>query len=261
MRRTARALSVALFAGAALALAGPAGAAAPSPGTGSAAPAAPTAGTGPADCAPITGQVPRMPGTTRPPQAGPAPAAGDGADRVPGPTSRPSGTPAKPCGDTRACADGKSCGDTQQGCAQGTSCTGTGSRCRAGEDCDGQDGCRAGQQCADDERQCAGGGEGSRAGAGDGACGDDDRECARGGCPDDEDSCREPRAGGGDEGGDDCVPAGTRHGVAAGTGGSFGASVPTLVAGGVLIAAGCAGAGYRVHGRVRTGRGARPADV
>ncbi|MET8725348.1 hypothetical protein [Streptomyces misionensis] len=259
MRRTVRALSVALVAGAALALAGPAGAAAPSP-----APVAPTAGTGTSDCAPITAQVPRMPGTTRPPQAGPAPAAGDGADRVPGPTSRPSGSPAKPCGDTRACADGTSCGDAQQGCAQGKSCTGTGSRCRAGEACDGQDGCRAGQQCADDERQCAGGGEGSGAGAGDGTCGDDDRQCARGGaCPDDEDSCREPRSGGGDDGddGDDCVPAGTQHGVAAGTGGSFGESVPALVAGGVLIAAACTGAGYRIHGRVRTGRGARPADV
>ncbi|MYW17142.1 hypothetical protein GT039_16470, partial [Streptomyces sp. SID2955] len=49
--------------------------------------------------------------------------------------------------------------------------------------------------------------------------------------------------------------AAVQHGVAAGQGGTFDDSVPALAAGGVLIAAACAGAGYRVYGRVRPSGG------
>ncbi|MBJ6641149.1 hypothetical protein H4K36_30755 [Streptomyces sp. DHE7-1] len=45
------------------------------------------------------------------------------------------------------------------------------------------------------------------------------------------------------------------HGVEAGQGGAFEGSVPALVAGGVLIAAACAGAGYRILGRRRAAGG------
>jgi hypothetical protein len=60
-----------------------------------------------------------------------------------------------------------------------------------------------------------------------------------------------------DSGGASCPDghAAVQHGVAAGQGGTFDDSVPALAAGGALIAAACAGAGYRVHGRVRPAAG------
>ncbi|MER7188398.1 hypothetical protein ABT404_54610 [Streptomyces hyaluromycini] len=39
-----------------------------------------------------------------------------------------------------------------------------------------------------------------------------------------------------------------QHGVEAGDGGAYNTSVPALVAGGMLIAAACCGAAYRVWG-------------
>ena len=97
MRRTVRALPVALAAGAALALTGPAALAmAAAPGAGS------------ASCAPTTVPEPQLPGTTRAPAPAPDPDPGGGAGRVPGPTARASGSP-----DTRASGGpGKSCGGT-----------------------------------------------------------------------------------------------------------------------------------------------------
>ncbi|MFF9767976.1 hypothetical protein ACF1GT_15375 [Streptomyces sp. NPDC014636] len=54
--------------------------------------------------------------------------------------------------------------------------------------------------------------------------------------------------------------AAVQHGVAAGQGGSFDDSVPALATGGALIAAACAGAGYRVYGRLRP-TGGRSTDM
>ncbi|WP_335755316.1 hypothetical protein [Streptomyces fodineus] len=51
-----------------------------------------------------------------------------------------------------------------------------------------------------------------------------------------------------------------QHGVEAGAGGSFTDSVPALAAGSALMAAACAGAGYRLYGR-RRAAGGRPTDV
>ncbi|MFG3206300.1 hypothetical protein [Streptomyces sp. NPDC048192] len=49
----------------------------------------------------------------------------------------------------------------------------------------------------------------------------------------------------------DAEPPTVQHGVEAGAGGSFTASVPALAAGATLIAAACGGAGYRLYGRLR----------
>ncbi|MFI0165232.1 hypothetical protein [Streptomyces sp. NPDC017095] len=87
----------------------------------------------------------------------------------------------------------------------------------SGKDGGGRDG--GGQECAGAD--CAGGGHG---------CGD---------AP----------------GADGCAPAAVQHGVDAGQGGVFGDSVPALAAGAALIAVACAGAGYRVYGRVRSAAG------
>lgn len=46
-------------------------------------------------------------------------------------------------------------------------------------------------------------------------------------------------------------PPTVEHGVQAGAGGTFSDSVPALAAGGALIAASAAGAGYRLYGRRR----------
>ncbi|MEV7982961.1 hypothetical protein [Streptomyces sp. NPDC086519] len=67
----------------------------------------------------------------------------------------------------------------------------------------------------------------------------------------------------GAHGGDDgsCAAGGLQHGVAAGDGGAYDTSVPALVAGGMLIAAACCGAAYRLWGgRLWGGRlwGGRP---
>ncbi|MFJ3659375.1 hypothetical protein ACIPPM_02780 [Streptomyces sp. NPDC090119] len=73
-----------------------------------------------------------------------------------------------------------------------------------------------------------------------------------------DDLAREDGDEGGDEGGGDWdsgpakdAPPTVEHGVQAGAGGTFTDSVPALAAGGALIAAAAAGAGYRVLGRRR----------
>ncbi|WEP00507.1 hypothetical protein A6P39_010235 [Streptomyces sp. FXJ1.172] len=97
------------------------------------------------------------------------------------------------------------------------------------------------------------------------------RECSgTAACPDGNQTCTEPRApqqpydgsshDGLSRGGDPCAPAGVQHGVEAGQGGSFTDSVPALVAGGILVATACAGAGYRLRGHLRT-TAHRPAGV
>ena len=79
-----------------------------------------------------------------------------------------------------------------------------------------------------DERPCAEGQEGQKQKS----CGGDEQEC-----------------GGARDGGDtSCAPPGVQHGVEAGEGGAFTESVPALAAGGVLIAAACGGAAYRLWG-------------
>ncbi|MFD5544402.1 hypothetical protein ACFWIJ_43045 [Streptomyces sp. NPDC127079] len=75
------------------------------------------------------------------------------------------------------------------------------------------------------DRPCSGGTQQSCGGGGDG------REC---------DGVRGDAAA--------CAPAGVQHGVAAGDGGSYTGSVPALAAGALLIAAACCGAGYRLWG-------------
>ncbi|MFF7982953.1 hypothetical protein ACFZDK_28195 [Streptomyces sp. NPDC007901] len=77
-----------------------------------------------------------------------------------------------------------------------------------------------------DERPCAAEGQQQK------SCGGDEQEC---------DGAR----GGGDT---SCAPPGVQHGVEAGEGGAFTESVPALAAGGVLIAAACGGAAYRLWG-------------
>ncbi|MEU5314964.1 hypothetical protein [Streptomyces sp. NPDC021562] len=75
------------------------------------------------------------------------------------------------------------------------------------------------------ERPCSGGTQQSCGGGGDG------REC---------DGARGDAAA--------CAPAGVQHGVAAGDGGSYNGSLPALAAGALLIAAACCGAVYRLWG-------------
>ncbi|GGY86148.1 hypothetical protein GCM10010300_32940 [Streptomyces olivaceoviridis] len=118
----------------------------------------------------------------------------------------------------------------------------------AGKDPAGQDG--SGRECA-----------GAGAGAGAGSCGHDDHWCAEsreGGCSDGR-TCDESH------GSDPCAPAGVQHGVDAGRGGTFDDSVPALAVGAALIAAACAGAGYRLFGHRVVGhrrfRGGEPAGM
>ncbi|MEU1339093.1 hypothetical protein [Streptomyces sp. NPDC005827] len=77
----------------------------------------------------------------------------------------------------------------------------------------------------------------------------DERPCAAEGqkqesCGGDEQECDGAR-GGGDT---SCAPPGVQHGVEAGEGGAFTESVPALAAGALLIAAACGGAAYRLWG-------------
>ncbi|UXY40353.1 hypothetical protein [Streptomyces albidocamelliae] len=115
-----------------------------------------------------------------------------------------------------------------------------------GEQCPG-----GGDRCTDAGdtgagKQCQGGGGGRDcAGA---VCSDEDRPCGEShgaDCSGDH-GCRDTRDAG------DCDPAAVQRPVQAGTGGTFSDSVPALVAGGLFIAAACAGAVYRVYGRGRS---------
>ncbi|MFI1836124.1 hypothetical protein [Streptomyces olivaceoviridis] len=287
MRRTARALSAALAAGAAvLALTGPAAAAGPAPGIR----------TAPASCDPVGGPVPV------------APAAATGlAD---GPCSFASGAPGTPLtgghpvtrggealtAPVTACVDGTPCGqDSPQNAGrEGTGAvpgldglgdpgagTGPGEGWDgAGQDGFGQDGSGTGagrdgvgqdgggwQNTGKDSAGRDGTGKDS-AGTGKDSAGQDGsgRECAEAGagagagsCGHDDHGCPEPREGGcsdsrtcGESHGSDlCAPAGVQHGVDAGRGGTSDDSVPALASGAALIAAACAGAVYRLFGHRR----------
>ncbi|MEV6840732.1 hypothetical protein AB0N17_40715 [Streptomyces sp. NPDC051133] len=266
MRRTTRALSVALVAGAALAL------------TGTGAAATPTADTPPAACdtvsgpalAPLDDEYPALDDdTVRPSQAAdtvggaagppyrstaritagrpatrpadtgpnPAPAAGDTCPPVSGTAREQSDAPHAPThGDDDAggtCTDGKKCDD---GTHQGGD---TSAACRQGQQSCQNDGarCRDGQACPQrspckNGAQCSGD-DGHQGCTEPGTCTEDDPGCAA------------------SHDTDGCAPAGVEHGVQAGQGGSYDPSVPALVAGGVLITTACAAAGYRLYGRGR----------
>ncbi|MGW1594544.1 hypothetical protein [Streptomyces sp. NPDC002343] len=235
MRRTARAaLSVAFAAGAVLALTGPAATAAPVPL--------------PASCDPLTGPVPV-----------PVPGALGAAPMVPGDKSA-----ADPgCEDTSPGAGGREPAVPDGGGVPDAGAVGGPGKEAAGPDGTGWDGSAregTGQVGGPDGpgwdgsgqdtggREEAGQADGGPGGGGRDGGGQDSRRCgqSRGAdCSDDGHACREGRDT------DDCRPAGVQHGVDAGAGGAFGASVPALAAGAVLIAAACAGAGYRVYGRTR----------
>ncbi|MGX1116571.1 hypothetical protein RKD37_001934 [Streptomyces ambofaciens] len=72
-------------------------------------------------------------------------------------------------------------------------------------------------------------------------------------------TCRETAAphGGSAGQGTSCGGATAEHGVRAGAGGTFGDSVPALVAGGVLIAGACGAAAHRLRLRLRGEDGER----
>ncbi|MFI1761302.1 hypothetical protein ACH41H_04440 [Streptomyces sp. NPDC020800] len=92
---------------------------------------------------------------------------------------------------------------------------------------DGTAACRDGDACTGGDREC--GDSGGASCAGGHTCGEPGKDA-------------------------DCAPATVEHGADAGRGGTFNDSVPALVAGGMLIAAACGGALYRLLGR------RRPAD-
>ncbi|MFI2203245.1 hypothetical protein ACH47Z_21175 [Streptomyces sp. NPDC020192] len=141
--------------------------------------------------------------------------------------------------------DGKPCGDSGGGtqCWPGEALCRDGTGCSGGASCPDRSSCRDGTQCHSDGRECAGAG----AGAGAGVC-PDHHTCADARDPQHD----APARTGPSRDGDDCAPAGVQHGVEAGQGGSFTDSVPSLVAGGTLIATACAGAGYRLLGHRHT---------
>ncbi|MGY5106798.1 hypothetical protein, partial [Streptomyces sp. 900105245] len=170
---------------------------------------------------------------------------------------------AVPGGDTRPCEEGAQCADGGQ-CRAGQSCP-TGTGCRADEPCPDRTPGREDTPCAGTGEQCPGGGDrctdagdtgaGKQCQGGGGgrdcagaACSDEDRPCGEShgaDCSGDH-GCRDTRDAG------DCDPAAVQRPVQAGTGGTFSDSVPALVAGGLFIAAACAGAVYRVYGRGRS---------
>ncbi|MFF0780141.1 hypothetical protein [Streptomyces sp. NPDC003720] len=230
MRRTARALSVAVLAGAALVMTGPAASAdsgaveSPGPVRSEAPLTVPGPVTVPAPCVGGTGAG-AVPGGVCPSVDGrqtPAPQQEFGQTLVPG-EADPDG---EALGEDQGLADQQQGLSTADGLWQGQ------------EQGDGQ-------VEGEGQGQSQGQGQGQSQGQGQGQGCDKAEACEDGGS----DGCR---ASGGN---DDCPPAQVEHGVQAGQGGAFGDSVPALVAGGVLIAAACAGAGYRLLGRRRTAGG------
>ncbi|UFR01182.1 hypothetical protein KBP30_08330 [Streptomyces sp. Go40/10] len=275
MRRTARALSVAFAAGAVLAVTGP---------VARAVPGGPTAT---ASCDPVTALVPDTPDGTSPAGtpcsegglegavpdgggggplgaapdgagadgAGPAVVGPDGAGRL-GAVRDGVGEP----GSGEPAAGRESAGPVGPG-QDGSGRDGTGQvgagRESAGPDGVGPDGVGpdgAGRESAgpgaggrdstgrEDSGQVGAGRDGgAQDGSGWGNTGRD--EGAR-----DDHACQDPR-------GADCPDghgsAAVQRGVDAGQGGTFNDSVPALAAGAACLAAACAGAVYRVHGRRR----------
>ncbi|MFJ5032620.1 hypothetical protein ACIQB5_32050 [Streptomyces sp. NPDC088560] len=310
MRRTARALSVALAAGAALFLPGPTATAAPagplhsvvaancdtttgtSPGNATG-PPPPGNATGPmtgpmtgggtgggsgggtgsmsgAATGPTTGGATGslsggvtgpLPGSATDPLSGgatgPSFGAGAAAGPLPDPASDPLPgaveAPAQLFPETKPCADsgGTQCRPGDASCRESTGC-------RDGESCADRTPCRDTAPCQSGGRDCLTSGSGSASGrggvTGSGACSDTDTHthtCTEPSDPRHDSPHAAPSHGTPSRDGDDCAPAGVQHGVEAGQGGSFTGSVPALVAGGVLIAAACAGAGHRLHGHRR----------
>ncbi|MEV7241855.1 hypothetical protein AB0N92_11485 [Streptomyces sp. NPDC093248] len=231
MRRTARAMSVAVLAGAALVIPGPAAFADPGAGEspGAVRPEAPATVPGP-----VT-----VPGSCDGTGAGAVPqdgcASGD-ARQTPAPqqglgqTQQQTQEP----GDGGTQGDAQGQWDQQQGQGEGD---GLWQEQGQGEGQDQWQSQTPGQD--QNQNQNQGRGQGQEQGCEEGG------SCEDGGA----DGCR---ASGGD---DDCTPAHVEHGVEAGQGGTFEDSVPALVAGGVLIAAAGAGAGYRILGRRRAAGG------
>ncbi|MGW5465021.1 hypothetical protein [Streptomyces sp. NPDC003996] len=237
MRRTARALSVAFVAGAALALAGPAATADVGPGTPSLPPV--TAPTVVPDVGPGTLYQPPVTAPTVVPD--PCAAPQQCVDPLPGPAA--TCRPGEPCQDGAGCKPGEVC----------PSDPGPGwSKPGEGRPSGPSAGCRPGEACPTGPGPACGPGE---------ACPDEGHRCAQGqyepclpGRPCGEPDGRQPH------GTDGCEPPTVQYGVEAGTGGSFSDSVPALAAGAAFIAAACGGAGYRLYG-ARRAAGGRSTDA
>ncbi|MFE1880549.1 hypothetical protein [Streptomyces diastatochromogenes] len=272
MRRTARALSVAVLAGAALVIAGPAASADPTPGAspGIVEPDATPSVSVPCDA--LTGLVPDTTDAAPPASLDGSAQCDEGQGQGQGRGLGQGETPGLVPGEREESGVGQETGQWQEpGEAQET--TGSGQGQEQGRE-QGQ-----GQGQGREQGQGQGQGQGQRP--------DQGRECQGGTrtCSDGSAQCREPGQCHGDEGdgqkcaaarsctddhqcegshgdshGDshgaaddgDCGRATGGHGVEAGAGGSFSDSVPALVAGSVLIATACAGAGYRLCGRRRS---------
>ncbi|MEV4336473.1 hypothetical protein [Streptomyces sp. NPDC049590] len=223
MRRTARALSAALAAGAVLALTGPAARAVPVPV--------------PALCDPVVGPVP-VP-VPEPGALGAAPIAPGCEDARQGTGGREGGVP-----DGGGAPDGAGgVGDAgKEGAGPDGGGWGMPEEAGGGPDTVGPD--TVGPDGAARE---PGGWDGAgRDGSGEQAAGQVGGD--QGGGDQGGHGCEDSRADRDTEG---CRPAGVQHGVDAGAGGTFEDSVPALAAGAGLIAAACAGAGYRLYGRTR----------
>ncbi|MFF5533334.1 hypothetical protein ACFY71_12735 [Streptomyces cinerochromogenes] len=257
MCRTARALSVAFAAGAVLALTGPAAQAVPGGPTVS------------ASCDPVTALVPDTPAGTSPAgvpctEGGPEGVVPDGGGQV---GAGPDGAVADGTGPALVGPDGAGqLGAGREGVGEpGSGELGSGRESAGpvgpGQDGSGRDGTGqtgAGRESAGPSagpdgagrestgrdgsgRDGAGHDEGAQDGSGWGNAGRD--EGAR-----DDHACPDSR-------GADCPDghgsAAVQRGVDAGGGGTFNDSLPALAAGAACLAAACAGAVYRVHGRRR----------
>ncbi|SOE08047.1 hypothetical protein [Streptomyces sp. Ag109_G2-15] len=280
MRRTARALSVAVLAGAALVIAGPAASADPTPGasSGTVQPGGTPSVSVPCDA--LAGLVPDTTDAAPPASADGSAQCDEGQGQgqgrglgqgetpglVPGEREEPGvgqwQEPGATQGERQDSGAGQETGQGQwqePGAAQGTTGSGQGQG-QGREEGQGQ-----GQgQRPDQGRECQGGtrtcSDGSAQCREPGQCHGDDsdgQKCAAARSCTDDHQCEDSHGdfhgdshGAADDG--DCGQATGGHGVEAGAGGSFSDSVPALVAGGVLIATACAGAGYRLCGRRRS---------
>ncbi|WP_336115553.1 hypothetical protein [Streptomyces sp. PTD9-10] len=249
MHRTVRALSVAVLAGAALVIAGPTVSAAPADG---ASPGTVRPGAGPTasvPCEALTGLVPDIPDDTPPAFAdgtaqcdegqGKGQGQGQGQGETPGLAPGQRDESGAGQGERQDSGAGQETGQWQEpGAGQET--TGQGREQGQGQG-QGQrpgQGQEQGRECEDSHGSACSGEHGCR-----------DEDGGNGNGYDGDNGGNGYNGGKGDDG--DCGRATEQGGVAAGTGGSFDDSVPALVAGGVLIAASCGGAVYRLSGRRR----------
>ncbi|OIJ87684.1 hypothetical protein [Streptomyces monashensis] len=194
----------------------------------------------------------------------PGAATGPLPDAASDPLPGAAGAPPQLLPDVKPCADS---GGTQ--CRPGDAPCRDSTGCRDGESCADRTPCRDTAPCQSGGRDClrSGGGAGSGSGSGGagvsggGACSDTNTHththtCTEPGTPQHDSSHGTPSRED-----DDCAPVGVQHGVEAGQGGSFTGSVPALVAGGILVAVACAGAGHRLYGDRRAAAGRRPTGV